>query len=201
MRPLGPMRPPSRNFPSPATVRPQAFSASRRFHPRYSSWAYFIPQPRSGFRPAQGLLPPHSHPTSSAGACPLVVEVLLAHQPKPDATNKTSQLRGFHPYEDAFLQFGVTRPGGRSPLQVHAPPGVQTPAMASAYPKPTTHDVVDFVSFKACAPKVTPSTRLQRLVTGVPDSSISRKISPLELSSLASPTPKSQLAVGPLRVL
>jgi hypothetical protein len=73
--------------------------------------------------------------------------------------------------------------------------------MASAYPKPTTHDVLDFVSLKACAPKVTPSTRLQRLVTGVPDSSVSRKASPLELSSLASPTPKSQLAVGSLRVL
>jgi hypothetical protein len=37
MRPLGSVRPPTRNFPSPATVRPQAFTASRRFHPRYGS--------------------------------------------------------------------------------------------------------------------------------------------------------------------
>jgi len=44
------------------TFRPQRFSHSRRFSPPQISWAYFIPQPRSGFT-LQGLSPLPSRPT------------------------------------------------------------------------------------------------------------------------------------------
>lgn len=131
----------TRNVPGSATVRPQAFSASRRFAPRSGSWACFIPPPRSGFVPVQGLLPLHSLPPSSGGACPLVVRTSLAPRPKPAATKEAPRLRGLHPCRGSCLRFGVTRPVGRSPLQVHAPPGVRFSTMTSAYPKPSAHGV------------------------------------------------------------
>jgi hypothetical protein len=77
-------------------------------------------------------------------ASPLAVDAPSARRPKSAATNKAPRLRGFHPHEDAFLRFGVTRPFDRSPLRFHAPPGVRTPAMTSAYPKSSAHDVDEF---------------------------------------------------------
>jgi hypothetical protein len=47
-------------FPDPASFRPQAFSASRRFAPPPASRACFIPRPRPGFVSVQGFLPTRS---------------------------------------------------------------------------------------------------------------------------------------------
>jgi hypothetical protein len=59
----------SRSIPGSTSFRPQAFAASRRFLPRSSSQAYFIPLPRPGSSFVQGLLSRRSHPSSSEGAC------------------------------------------------------------------------------------------------------------------------------------
>jgi hypothetical protein len=61
----------------PASLRPQAFSTSRRFFPLSSLQAYFIPQPRPGSVSSRGLLSPRSHPSSSEGVAP----VSLPHRP------------------------------------------------------------------------------------------------------------------------
>jgi hypothetical protein len=58
----------SRSLPRSTSLRPQAFTASRRFLPLSSSRAYFIPQPRPGSSFVQGLLSRRSHPSSSEGA-------------------------------------------------------------------------------------------------------------------------------------
>lgn len=57
----------------PATVRPQAFSASRRLSPLSGSAGLFHPAATSRVHPVQGLLPALSHPSSSEGACPPAV--------------------------------------------------------------------------------------------------------------------------------
>lgn len=55
----------------PLRLRPQAFSASRRFAPPSASRACCIPQPRPGLFTVQGFLPPHSRPGSSPGSAPV----------------------------------------------------------------------------------------------------------------------------------
>jgi len=47
----------SRDFPGPATFRPQAFASSRRFTPRTRLRACFIPLPRPGFSLFRGFSP------------------------------------------------------------------------------------------------------------------------------------------------
>ena len=47
----------SRDFPGPATFRPQAFAASRRFTPHTRLRACFIPLPRPGFSLFRGFSP------------------------------------------------------------------------------------------------------------------------------------------------
>jgi hypothetical protein len=56
-----------------ATVRPQAFSTSRRFSPAQSFAGLFHPAATSRVHPVQGLLTSCSHPSSSEGACPHAV--------------------------------------------------------------------------------------------------------------------------------
>ena len=58
----------SRSIPGSTSLRPQAFTASRRFLPLSSLQAYFIPLPRPGSSFVQGLLSRRSHPSSSEGA-------------------------------------------------------------------------------------------------------------------------------------
>jgi len=55
------------------TVRPQAFSTSRRFTPAQSFAGLFHPAATSRVHPVQGLLSTCSHPSSSEGACPHAV--------------------------------------------------------------------------------------------------------------------------------
>jgi hypothetical protein len=47
----------SRDFPGPATFRPQAFASSRRFTPHTRLRACFIPLPRPGFSLSRGFSP------------------------------------------------------------------------------------------------------------------------------------------------
>jgi len=71
-----------RTFPSPTTFRPQAFSASRRFTPRFGARACFISLPRPGFSSVQGLLPSRSLSLLVAESFPLAVSRPPAHAPE-----------------------------------------------------------------------------------------------------------------------
>lgn len=77
-----------------ATFRPQVFSTSRRFLPRSGFASLFHPAATSRVQPVQGLLPLHSHPSSSEGACPLAVsKPPLTHRNElPRSAASTSRL-------------------------------------------------------------------------------------------------------------
>lgn len=86
---------PNVEHPCSTTVRPQVFSTSRRFAPRSGLRACFIPQPRSGFMPVQGLLPLSSHPSSSEGTYPHAVITPPTRRPKPTATRDARDFEVF----------------------------------------------------------------------------------------------------------
>lgn len=75
------------------TFRPQAFSASRRFTPRFGSAGLFHPAAASRAPLVQGLLTRRSHPSSSEGASPLVVGArpLTGRNRCPQAHSSTSR--------------------------------------------------------------------------------------------------------------
>lgn len=75
------------------TFRPQAFSASRRFTPRFGSAGLFHPAAASRAPLVQGLLTRRSHPSSSEGASPLVVRArpLTGRNRCPQAHSSTSR--------------------------------------------------------------------------------------------------------------
>jgi hypothetical protein len=109
----------SRSAPTPvASRRPRAFAAPRRFFPRSSSQACFIPQPRSGIRSFRGLLSPRSHPSSSEGACPLAVGT-------PSLSARSSLRRSVRAPRVVPLDFEASiRAGPRSESPViHLAPG------------------------------------------------------------------------------
>jgi hypothetical protein len=63
-----------------ATLRPPAFTTARRFSPRTSLQAYFIPQPRSGSAPVQGSSLLAQPPFLIGRSYPLAVVPRSAHQ-------------------------------------------------------------------------------------------------------------------------
>jgi hypothetical protein len=123
-----------------ASLRPQAFAASRRFIPHPSSQACFIPQPRSGTLSFRGLLSPRSHPSSSEGACPLAVGT----PPLSARSNFRRSARAPRVMPLDFEAFICARPRsespvihlapGRSPLRVFAPPGLLSLDVRSGLP-------------------------------------------------------------------
>jgi hypothetical protein len=74
------------------TFRPQRFSHSRRFTPRCTSWACFIPLPRPGFH-SRGF-PRHSARTTSRCSAPLMslapLSCLRANSNAPDCDTPPS---------------------------------------------------------------------------------------------------------------
>jgi len=123
------------------TFRPQVFSTSRRFPPRESSRAYFIPLPRPGSRPFRGFSP-------RAATLPRRKEPA----PRPLFRARLTRLRRLPPLPDlGFEAFIHARP--RSPLRSYSPrrvplpsssfslPGPHSPPWAPAYPEPSARDV------------------------------------------------------------
>lgn len=111
-----------------ATVRPQAFSTSRRFSPRPSSQAYFIPLPRPGSLPFRGFSPRAATLPHRKELAP----VSLLHRrfarryfrgtdvlPLFDAP----RLRGFYPRKAAFHESGYSPRPQPLPSSVSSPPG------------------------------------------------------------------------------
>lgn len=114
----------SQRLPRAASIRPQAFTTSRRLLPLSSSWAYSIPQPRPGFLVVQGLLSQRSHPSSSEGAFLLAVAsppLVFASRLSPSRARPRAVPLGF----EASIRAGPRSSGpvihlaqSRSPLRI-----------------------------------------------------------------------------------
>jgi len=111
----------------PASFRPQAFAASRRFAPRLGSRACFIPQPCSGPPPFRGLLSRCSSALSSTAPCPLVVDP-CALPGFPAATRTNVGFEALFHIEPRCICEAVNLANARSPLRFLAPPGAPSPA-------------------------------------------------------------------------
>jgi hypothetical protein len=72
--------------PASAKFRPQVFSTSRRLTPPLTVRASFIPVPRPGFAPVQGVLSPCSYLPSSRRITSMQVHAPSAHRLSPAAT-------------------------------------------------------------------------------------------------------------------
>jgi hypothetical protein len=107
-----------RSVPSPATFRPQAFSASRRLAPLPGSTGLFHPAATSRVHPVQGLLPPCSTLLLSQEDCPLAVGARPLTTPKDGGHARSPRLRGLDPHEEALRRSGVTLAFARSPRRV-----------------------------------------------------------------------------------
>lgn len=101
-RPLTPA-----GIPTPATFRPQAVTASRRFAPRSSFGACFIPEPRTGHSPFRGFSL-RAAQRLVAAVCPLAVDraLLGANLPARPSTAAPPRLRGFAPHGDTVRTVG-----------------------------------------------------------------------------------------------
>jgi hypothetical protein len=120
----------SQSLPRSTSIRPQAFTASRRLLPLSSLQAYFIPQPRPGSSFVQGLLSRRSHPSSSEGAClhavassPLTPTVRLSParlhvHVRSLSASRPSSAPGRVPQVRLF-----TSPKAAPLFEFHAPPG------------------------------------------------------------------------------
>lgn len=188
------MRPSSRSVPSSATGRPQTFSVSRRIRPRSSSWASFIPLPRPGFHSRSGASPSAQQPRLVGRTLPPCRWSSERSPAEASCHIRSPRLRGFSPCKDACPPFGVTRPLGRSPLQVHAPPGLHPPPMSPAYPGTNAHGVHDLDSeeLRPLTFSVL-SSKDQDVLSPEPPACSSFQASPR-------PAPKNQLALGYLCV-
>jgi len=94
---------PRRNseIPTPLPLRPRRFSRPRRFHPRTTLWAYFIPQPRPGFT-LQGFSLRCSRITSSVTRALSSLPMVRYQQLPTSAT--------FHgPAHRALIRTGIRR--------------------------------------------------------------------------------------------
>jgi hypothetical protein len=106
-----------------ATFRPRAFSAPRRFAPRCGSWVCSTPLPRPGLSSVQGLLPPCSLSPLIGKSCPLAVQRVRDHRPKPAATRACLDFEALLHTRSRCLRLGVTRLAARSPPRVLVPSG------------------------------------------------------------------------------
>ena len=110
-----------------ASVRPQAFSASRRFAPRSGLRACFVPQPCPGSLRFRGLLSPCSSALSSTARCPLAFRLEQAHR-LPGCHSLEPPLRGFAPHEAALHQQSGEPRQCPLPSRFLAPPGAPSRA-------------------------------------------------------------------------
>jgi len=136
-----------------ATFRPQVFSTSRRFPPRSSSQAYFIPLPRPGSRSFKGFSP-------RAATLPRRKEPA----PRPLLRARLTRLRKLPPLSDlgfeAFIHAGPrsTRRSyspRRAPLpsSSFSPPGPHSSPWVPAYPEPSAlHVLLGHLRLRVCTP-------------------------------------------------
>lgn len=97
-----------------AMFRPQAFSASRRFAPRFGLRACFIPHATSRVVAVQGLLSPRSRTLSSSAVAPLPFSS-RALTGEPAAILERLDSEAFLHARQRSLRFGVSLPASRSP--------------------------------------------------------------------------------------
>jgi hypothetical protein len=147
--------------PRLTSFRPQAFSTSRRFTPHLGALGLFHPKTTSRVHSCSGRF--------SSTAAVLAHHQALAPLPLGVHISPTEigcqsvrhRLRGFTPPTTAFLQFGVTRPFGRCPLQVLGSSGFRAADNDFGYPRSVTHDVTSLPS------EADALARLQRSVIDV----------------------------------
>jgi len=108
-------------FHATAAVRPQVFATSRRFAPRYTLRACFIPLARPGFS-LQGLSLAGSRHGSSPRSCPLAVTASSAPLARRPARSSTS--RPCSPGESVASGPRLSEPSARSPLGLPSSPGL-----------------------------------------------------------------------------
>jgi hypothetical protein len=123
----------SRSIPVSASVRPQAFAASRRLLPLRCSQAYSIPLPRPGSSFVQGLLSRRSHPSSSEGAflhavaaSPLVPTVQLSSARLYVHVRSLSASRLLSASGRVSRVRLFTSPKAAPLFEFHAPPGARS---------------------------------------------------------------------------
>jgi hypothetical protein len=88
----------ARDIPSPATFRPRAFSAPRRFSPRAGFAGLFHPATTSrACSCSRASSPPAAGAPSSRVPCPLAVARSSPDRPKPTAGGERPRLRGVAP--------------------------------------------------------------------------------------------------------
>jgi len=111
-------------FHATAAVRPQVFATSRRFAPRYTLRACFIPLARPGFS-LQGLLLAGSRHGSSPRPCPHTVTASRA--PLARRPSRSSVSRPCSPGEFVASCPRLSEPTARSPLGLSSSPGPASP--------------------------------------------------------------------------
>jgi len=156
----------SRGFPFPASFRPQAFSASRRFAPRLAPRAYSIPQPRLGF-PVWGFSPRTAVLSRQENPAPLPLR--RNRYRLPSATISPLDFEALLRAEMRSSGSGVSRTFGRSPLQFPLPgfhPSRREPSYLSHPPFAFLKLVFTFA--------LTSSVRLRRFVSEKIGLSVSR---------------------------
>lgn len=85
-------RPHTREHPTLALFRPQAFATSRRFSPHHGLQAYFVPLPSPGSFPFRGFSLRAAYPPSSRGPAPLpFLQKSLAPEDVHDSCLSTSR--------------------------------------------------------------------------------------------------------------
>lgn len=108
-------------FQTTAAVRPQVFTTSRRFAPRHTLRACFIPLARPGFS-LQGLSLAGSRHGSSPRSCPLAVTASSA--PLARRPTRSSTSRPCSPGESVASGPRLSEPSARSPLGLPSSPGL-----------------------------------------------------------------------------
>jgi len=120
-----------RGSQSSPTFRPQRFSRSRRFAPRCTLRACFIPLPRPGFT-VQGVSPPPGQHDSSPCRPLLSLPAFTSSRVAPTVQLQPPRLQGFDPGSGPLRQAGcLVLPATRSPLQFSAPSGFPSNTLAT----------------------------------------------------------------------
>jgi len=119
----------------PSRLRPQAFSASRRFSPPFSLQAYSIPQPCTGFILFRGFSLRAAALPHRKSACPLVVSRTTAHQPRLVATLVRPDFEALLHTKKRCCSLGLTAPQPAPLVRFVSPPGSLPSLLGLQFPR------------------------------------------------------------------